>query len=148
MPRTPDRFPGTREESQIRFDGTGPTPTSEGEFAYIADRGLLVHDGDFTRVLAGRFELLLTAEPEQASHTYTPTYVTGKVTKEEWASTEIGTPLVKSIDYTYDGITGRISQEVRKVFGSDGTTVEAQVTVTYSYNLAGQVTGESHTRDI
>jgi hypothetical protein len=77
-----------------------------------------------------------TAETGATDCTYTPTYSGINITKEEWKRND--TTLVKSIDYTYTGIN--VTSEVRKVFASDGTTIVAQVTWTYSYtgiNLTG-----------
>lgn len=71
-----------------------------------------------------------TAETGATDCTYTPTYSGINVTKEEWKRND--TTLVKSIDYTYSGIN--VTTEVRKVFATDGTTIVAQVTWTYSYS--------------
>lgn len=77
-----------------------------------------------------------TAETGATDCTYTPTYSGIFVSKEEWKRND--TTLVKSIDYTYTGIS--VTSEVRKVFAADGTTIVAQVTWTHSYtgiNLTG-----------
>jgi hypothetical protein len=84
-----------------------------------------------------------TAETGTTDCTYTPTYVSGQVTKEEWKRND--TTLIKSIDYTYT--TGRLTQEVRKVFAANGTTITAQVTWSYSYT--GQtLTSATMVRDV
>ncbi len=73
-----------------------------------------------------------TAETGTTDCTYTPTYTSGQLTKEEWKRNDA--TLVKSIDYTYS--SGKVSTEVRKVFASNGTTVVAQVTWSYTYTGA------------
>ena len=84
-----------------------------------------------------------TAETGGTDCSYTPTYDSGKVMKEEWARDDA--TLIKSIDYTY--ASGKISQEVRKVFAANGTTILAQVT--WSYGYTGQkITSSTMTRDV
>ena len=92
-------------------------------------------------------EFLLDCEPTKETGatdcTWTPTYALGKITKEEWTRND-GT-LLKSIDYTY--ATGKITQEVRKVFSITGLVIQAQVTWLYSYT--GQnLTSATMTRDV
>lgn len=80
-----------------------------------------------------RNDFLLDNEPVEVGITYTPTYTSGRITNEEWKNTN--NRKYKTIDYTYS--SGRISTEVRKVYDpADGTTVLAQVTITYSYSGA------------
>ena len=92
-------------------------------------------------------DFLLDNEPIAETGTndcvYTPTYSGINVTKEEWKRND--TTLVKSIDYTYSGIT--VTTEVRKVFAANGTTIVAQVTWTYTYTGIN-VTSATMTRDV
>lgn len=83
------------------------------------------------------------AETGATDATYTPTYSGINVTKEEWKRND--TTLIKSIDYTYTGIN--VTTEVRKVFASNGTTVLAQVTWTYTYSGI-TLTSATMTRDV
>jgi hypothetical protein len=93
------------------------------------------------------FAFLLDNEPIASTGTpdaiYTVTYSGIFVTKEEWFRDDA--TLIKSIDYTYVGI--QVTQEVRKVFLSDGATIAAQVTWTYSYSGIF-LTGGTMTRDV
>jgi len=92
-------------------------------------------------------EFLLDSDPTKETGatdcTWTPTYVGRKVAKEEWFRNDA--TLVKSIDYTYDGV--KVVQEIRKVFDLDGETIVAQVTWSYTYsgNLFASAT---MTRDV
>ena len=87
---------------------------------------------------------LLETEPASPGTTYSNTIVGGKVTQEVWRRTADAS-LLKSIDYTYTG--GKVTTEVRKVFATDGVTVIAQVTLTYTYT-GPTVTGIATVRDI
>jgi len=84
-----------------------------------------------------------TAETGATDCTYTPTYTTGQITLEEWFRNDA--TLIKSIAYSYTG--GRVSQEVRKVFAANGTTILAQVTWSYSYT-GMNLTSATMTRDV
>jgi hypothetical protein len=89
-------------------------------------------------------DLLLETDPDSAATTYAVTYTTGKVTQEKWTDTGSGLK-IKTIDYTYSG--GQISTEVRKVYAANGSTVVAQVTVTYAYS-GSHISGSTATRDV
>ena len=90
------------------------------------------------------YDFLLDSEPDAVSNSYLLTRTGGKVSAESW--TNVATSkVIKTIDYTRVG--GKVNQEVRKVFGPDGATVVAQLTVLYS-RAGGRVTGASYTRDI
>lgn len=85
---------------------------------------------------------VLSTEPTETC-TYTPTYLGGLVTLEEWKRAD--TTLIKSVAYTYG--TSRVDTEVRKVFATDGTTILAQTTVAFTY--AGSVlSSASITRNV
>jgi len=103
---------------------------------------LLAGEGGFTYV-----EFLLdnepTAETGATDCTYTPTHTLGKITKEEWKRND--TTLIKSVDYSYTG--GKVTQEVRKVFAANGTTILAQVTWSYSYT-GSSLTSSTMIRDV
>ena len=76
--------------------------------------------------------------------TYSITKVGARVTQEKWTRT-VGATNLRTIDYTYVG--NRVSAEVRKVYAADGSTVLAQITLTYSYTFS-TVTGITTTRDV
>jgi hypothetical protein len=83
------------------------------------------------------------AETGAIDANFTVTYSGIKVIQEEWRRND--TTLIKTIDYTYTGI--KVTQEVRKVFAADGTTVVAQVTWTYAYTGI-LLTSGTMTRDV
>ena len=111
-------------------------------FSPVTLSDLLSGSGGLTYV-----EFLLDNEPivetGATDCAYAPTYTLGKITKEEWKRNDA--TLIKSIDYSYT--SGKVTQEVRKVFAANGTTIAAQVA--WSYNYTGtQLTSASMTRDV
>jgi hypothetical protein len=74
---------------------------------------------------------LLETEPANPGSTYSVTRVGGVVTQEKWVRTADGSNL-KTLDYTYT--SGKLTTEVRKVYATDGVTIIAQVTMTYTYS--------------
>ena len=89
-------------------------------------------------------DFLLDNEPDSLNNTYSNTISGGKVTQEVWVRTA-GATNIKVIDYTYTG--PKVTTEVRKVYATDGTTIIAQTTMTYSYT-GSVVTGITVTRDV
>ena len=86
----------------------------------------------------------LDNEPAAPGTTYSNTITAGQVTQEVWKRTA-GLTNLKTIDYTYTA--GKVDTEVRKVYASDGATIVAQMTLTYSYT-GPTVTGIVTTRDV
>jgi len=88
---------------------------------------------------------LLNEEPNGLGVTYTVTRTGGDVTQEKWVRTS-NTFNIKTIDYTYS--SGKVSTEVRKVYAaSNGTTILAQETITYSYS-GNSVVGSTIVRNV
>ena len=87
---------------------------------------------------------LLANEPNQSGITYELTRTGDLVDAERWEFTSSGLA-IKTIDYTRT--SGLLSQEVVKVYGSDGTTIVAQVTITYSRS-GGVLTGSTRVRNV
>jgi hypothetical protein len=87
---------------------------------------------------------LLSDPPTTPGTTYTNTYSAGKITQEVWKRTA-GLTNIRTIDYTYTG--GSVTTEVVKVFATDGTTIVAQTTRTYTYTT-GKLTGEVMVRNV
>jgi len=90
------------------------------------------------------YNFLLDCEPDSVGVTYSITRSSGLVTKETWTNTSTSKD-IKTIDYTRS--SGLLATEVVKVFDSDGTTVVAQKTVTYSRS-GSLVSGATITRDV
>jgi hypothetical protein len=73
---------------------------------------------------------LLDNEPMSPNVTYQTTWNGAYISNEAWYVT--GPTLLKNIAYIFVG--GFVTQEVRKVFYSDGITVVAQSTISYTYS--------------
>ena len=92
---------------------------------------------------AAQYDFLIDSDPNSTALTYAVTRTAGVITRETWSNA--GPVLVKSIDYTYSD--GTCTQEVRKVFAADGTTIVAQVTVVYTYS-GGLIASATSTRNV
>jgi hypothetical protein len=90
------------------------------------------------------YDFLLDCEPDAVNNLYALTRTGGKVSGESWTNTATS-KLVKTIDYARVG--GLVSSETRKVYGPDGVSVVAQLTVTYA-RTGGRVSGATYTRDV
>jgi len=119
-----------REGDNIKaFDPAHPTPIN-------------LLDAAGTNVGAD-LDFLLENDPPEPNVDYAITRSAGQVTLEEW--TRNGANLLKSIAYTRTG--GVVDTIVTKVFDTDGTTVLAQTTETFTRS-GGLVTGSAKTRDV
>ncbi len=90
-------------------------------------------------------DFFLDNEPSGTNNTYSNTVTNGRVTQERWVRTAGGNNL-KTIDYSYN-LLGQVTTEVRKVYGPDGSTIIAQMTLIYTYS-GSAVTGQIVTRDV
>lgn len=101
-----------------------------------------------TQVLAGgsgatQLDFLLENEPPAPNNNYAVTRSSGLVSQETW--TRAGGNLYKSIDYTRAG--GVVANEVRKIFDTNGTTILAQMTITYT-RTSGILTSATRVRNV
>lgn len=87
---------------------------------------------------------LLDNEPVGTGVTYSVTRSGSHVTQEKWANTATA-HTIKTISYTYSG--NKVSTEVRTVFATDGLTIIAQATLTYSYT-GNTVMGDTTVRNV
>lgn len=53
MPRTPDRFPGTRDEEAVQLDPSAAVPTINGEFRYVTGVGFRFYEEGVEKGLTG-----------------------------------------------------------------------------------------------
>lgn len=97
----------------------------------------------FSNNFAPDYDFLLDCEPMSPSMTYTATWNGSYVTNESWFTT--GTVLFKSINYTL--VSNYLTGEVRKLFASDGITVIAQSTISYTYQ-GNQILSSTYIRNI
>jgi hypothetical protein len=79
---------------------------------------------------APEYDFLLDNEPMSPNVTYQTTWNGAYISNEAWYVA--GPTLLKNIAYIFVG--GFVTQEVRKVFYSDGITVVAQSTISYTYS--------------
>jgi hypothetical protein len=89
------------------------------------------------------YDLLLENEPPAPTNNYAATRSGGVVTTETW--TRNGGNKQKDIVYTRAG--GVVTQELRKVYATDGTTILAQETVVYTRS-GGVVVSATRTRNV
>lgn len=147
MSKTPDRRPGRLEEDEEIFLETNAVgPTQAGAFNYDGTSFKFRDSiGTFNprQTIGTDNDFLLENEPPTPTNNYSNTQTGSKVTQEKWERGD--TTKIKTIDYTYSG--SRISQEVRKVYATDGSTILAQLTVVYSFTGAA-LTSATRTRDV
>jgi len=53
MPRTPDRFPGTREEDSIKLEPSAQAPLTNGEMRYVIGSGFRFYDEGIEKGITG-----------------------------------------------------------------------------------------------
>jgi len=146
---TPDRRPGRLEEEAILFEDQAVNPTEIGvlqrngsSLLYKRDAGAPIDIANPGGVNVGAdTDFLLVSDPPEPGTDYAITRSGGLVTKEEWTRT--GGNLLKSIDYTRSG--GVVTQEDRKVFDTDGTTLLGHLRIVYTRS-GGVVTTATYTR--
>lgn len=151
MPLTPDRHPGPLvEDDGIDLNGVATHPVANGQIRYVSGLGFRFYDEGTEKGLGGssggvsEYDFLLDNEPVSEATDYAVVRTGNVVIRETW--TRAATlKLWKSIDYTR--VSGQVVMEVRKVFASDGSTIQAQVTVTY-VRSGSIVTSAIYTRDI
>lgn len=151
MPQTPDREPGESYEEGTVYDNriAGDVPVEAGGIRYV--------NGAFSMLDAlGLFnprastsagdEALLEIAPNSVGMTYAIAWSGDVVTRESWTQTANGRER-KRIDYTYSG--WNVQTELIKVFSlTDGVTVTAQKTITYTYQNDWRVASSVATRDV
>lgn len=89
------------------------------------------------------YDALLNDEPSGSNYTYANVLSSGKVTSETW--TRNAGNKIKDIVYTYTN--GKVTQEVRTVYDTNGTSVLAQQTIAYTYT-GSTVSSETITRNV
>jgi hypothetical protein len=147
MPRTPDRFPGEREEESIQFDTTDPAmPTAEGELKYVQGVGFVFYQNGIYTPIVGNAEhrtlrqLVHLAEeggPFEGftSGAYQETLPSASPfpTSVIWWTSSAKTAKIVEETITYNS-NKTIATDQWKVYDVDGTTVLATVTDTISYS--------------
>lgn len=146
MARTPDRRTGRLEEEEILFDDRSsdgdPTDTRALRYTDGAFRAKDAQGVFNLRLNVGAdIDFLLCNEPPEPTTDYAITRSGGSVTLEAW--TRNGGNLLK--DITYIRSSGVVTQEDRKVYDTDGTTVLGHLRVTYTRS-SGQVVSGTYTR--
>jgi hypothetical protein len=146
MPQTPDRHNGPLEEDEeIQFTANLNPPSQLGAFNFDGVNFLFKDgSGTFNARPGANGDVLLLNDPIDGSYTYSLTRSGNKVTQEKWVRTGDFSNK-RTIDYTYT--SNQVTSEVRKVYASDGSTVTAQATFTYTYS-GSNVSSISVVRDI
>jgi hypothetical protein len=149
MGRTPDRFPGTREEDSIKLEPSNTVPTLSGEIRYVTGAGFrfyeegiekglvgsgisdnqhrslrqLIHladaDGPFEGFISGAYQ------ESQPSGNPFPTSIT-------WWTNSTKTNKIVEENITYNG-NKTVATDQWKVYDIDGSTVLATVTDVINY---------------
>lgn len=143
MPKTPDRFPGVREEEGTIYDAT-VAPTQDGEIRYVGGQGFRVYEEGLERGLG------LTEEQHQglrtlahflddgpgcgfASGAYKEALPVGPFpTSYIWWTSAAKTEKIVELTVTRSG--GLPVTEVWEVYDIDGSTVLCTVTDTITYS--------------
>lgn len=147
MPRTPDRFPGEREEESIQFDTTDPAlPIFEGELRYVQGVGFVIYQSGLATPIVGNFQhpslrqLVHLADeggPFEgfASGAYQETLPSASPfpTSVIWWTSSAKTAKIVEETITYNP-NKTIATDQWKVYDVDGVTVLATVTDTISYS--------------
>lgn len=150
MPRTPDRFPGTREDEGIILEPGSTQPTQNGEFTYVSGQGFrfyqegvvktLTGDGvtpDAHRALRQLIHLAEEGGPFEgfASGAYQETLPSADPfpTSVIWWTSAAKTAKIVEETITYNG-NKTVATDQWKVYDTDGSTVLATVTDTISYS--------------
>jgi hypothetical protein len=146
MGRTPDRFPGEREEESLLFE-PGVTPTQNGEMTYVSGQGFNFYEEGVVKTLGGLSEsqhralrqLVHLAEeggPYEgfASGAYYEIASPGPFpTSFIWWTSSAKTAKIVEETVTYNS-NKTIATDVWKAYDVDGTTVLVTVTDTYAYS--------------
>jgi hypothetical protein len=152
MPRTPDRFPGERQEEGIQFDTTdAAAPAVEGELKYVQGIGFQYLEDGIVRNLTGSFSPsqhfnldTLVHDAEVRTSYDSVTYTGNKITNYTVWTDNTTTDKIREYQVSYIG--NKISQIVTKQYNAAQSIVE-QITEVISYT-GNKVTSISRTKDI
>lgn len=100
-------------------------------------------DGAISAGGVSLYDFLLENDPPSPNNNYSNTIIGNLVLNESWR--RIDTTLLKKIDYTFSG--NRCTNEVRKIYAADGTTIVAQLTIVYTYS-DNKVISATRTRNV
>jgi len=140
MGKTPDRFPGTREEEEIQLIPGADSPTADGMFAYKAGVGFEFLEEGALKTLAGSgltepshrvVDQLVhnLAEDSFTEYIYSGNQITNEIV---WADATKVTKIREST-FTYTG--NKITQAVTVQYDGAGAPVETLTEVfTYTGN--------------
>lgn len=146
MPRTPDRFPGEREEEGVLFDTTSASPpTVEGEVKYVQSIGLQVlESGTVQKVLTSEAHPKLRQLVHLADSGPWDSFWSGAYRETLPAADPFPTSIIwwedsgktkKVVQKLITYSVGKLPTSIQwSVFDVDGTTVISQATDTISYS--------------
>lgn len=146
MPRTPDRFPGTREEEAVQFIPGAATPQTDGEVRYVTGTGFqFLDEGVLKRLYsdeqhAALRQLIHLADNDGpfegfASGAYEETLPLGSAfpTSITWWTSSAKTHKIVENTVTYN-LNFTIATDTWKSYDTDGSTVLATFTDTFTYS--------------
>lgn len=145
MPRTPDRFPGTREDEGIVLEPGAVEPSNNGEVRYVTSVGFKVREEGATKRLLSREDHRAIRQlihfiddgpaEDFASGAFKEVLPLGVAfpTQIIWWGSSAKTGKIVELNITRDG-TQKPTAEEWKVYDTNGTTVLLTVTdaITYS----------------
>jgi len=151
MPRTPDRFPGEREDEGVILEPSSITPVVNGEIRYVTGVGFRFYEEGVEKGLAGsgitgpQHESLDTLVHELDETSYEEvTYGTGS-NPSSWIvwTSNAKTLKIREEQYTYLS-SGRVSQVVAIQYDGSGSEV-MRTTEVYTY-VNGRVSSIQRTK--
>jgi len=140
MGKTPDRFPGPREEDEIQLSPGTISPTINGEFLYKTDSGFeFYNEGEVKQLGLSEVEhhTIDSIVHNVAEDSYTEiVYVSGKISSETVYVDDTKAVKIRETSITYDGT--KISQTVTIQYDGTGSPEETY-TEDYTYNTSDQI---------
>lgn len=146
MPRTPDRFPGEREDEGILLEPGAATPAVNGEIRYVTGVGFQFYEEGSTKGLGGitaldhrtlRQLIHFIEGPAEgfASGAYEETLPSADPfpTSVIWWTSSAKVDKIVEETITYNA-NKTINTDTWQVYDVDGSTVLATVVDTYSYS--------------
>lgn len=146
MPRTPDRFPGTREEEGIVFQPTTIQPSVDGEIRYVETQGFFYQENGVVKPFSAGLdepshEILNTLTHDIATSHYLELTrdVNRRITHEIYWTDSSKTQKIREFQYTRNS-RGHLLTEVKIQYDNAGA-VKKTLTTTYQRDATLRVSG-------
>jgi len=123
MPRTPDRFPGAREEEALQLENRATDPTSPGEIRYVNDQFRFNEGGTVVGLSLSGHRLFDELTHDLDEDYYMELSYTGSRVSNITVWTDISkTTKIREYQFSYAG--SRLSQLVEIQYNGVGSEVE------------------------